>query len=65
MDKSYQKYLSMLHRVLVCWAKQDQAGKEEAFRQLMDYLWKNEMALQSCLDVQNVERSIKRKLGIQ
>jgi hypothetical protein len=65
MLSHYQKYLSMLHRVLVCWAKQDQAGKEEAFRQLMDYLWKNEMALQSCLDVQNVERSIIRKLGIQ
>ena len=61
----YQYYLSMLHRVLVCWEKQDQAGKDDAFGQLMDYLWKNELALQSCLDVQNTERSLKRKLGIQ
>ena len=30
----------------------------------MDDLWKNELALQSCLDVQNTELSLRRKLGL-
>lgn len=60
----YRQYLSMLHRVLVCREKQDQAGRDEAFRQLMDDLWRNEPALQSCLDVQNTELSLRRKLGL-
>ena len=54
----------MLHCVLVCRENQDQVGRDEAFGQLMDYLWRNEPALQSCLDVQNTELSLRRKLGL-
>lgn len=61
----YQVYLSMLHQVLVLWEKQDQQGMQDAFGQLMDYLWKHEPELQSCLDVQNTEKTLKKKLGIQ
>jgi len=61
----YQVYLSMLHPVIASWEKQDQQGMEDAFKQLMDYLWKHELALQSCLDVQNAEKTLKKKLGIQ
>ena len=64
MLSHYQQYLSMLHCVLVCRENQDQVGRDEAFGQLMDYLWRNEPALQSCLDVQNTELSLRRKLGL-
>ena len=61
----YHQYLSMVHRLLTVWEKQDQPAVNTAFKELMDYLWKNEIILQSSLDVQSVERSLKRKLGIE
>lgn len=60
----YQHYLSMLHGVLVCWMEKKPEAASAAFNQLMDYLWKHELALQSALDVQGVERAIGGKLNI-
>ena len=61
----YHQYLSYVDQLLLLHEKQDQAAMEATMKELMDFLWKNEWKLQSCLDVQNTEKSIKRKLGIQ
>ena len=65
MLSHYHRYLSGVQQILQLHEKQDPAARDQIMAELMDYLWKNELKLQPCLDVQNTERSLKRKLGIQ